>query len=56
MSTPEQNVAGYATSSVLAHVGNMRGKLMLIHGMMDENVHFRHTARLVSDKLSEREL
>jgi hypothetical protein len=32
---------------VLSHVAGMSGKLMLMHGMMDENVHFRHTARLV---------
>ena len=23
------------------------GKLMLVHGMIDENVHFRHTARFM---------
>ena len=23
------------------------GALLLVHGLMDENVHFRHTARLV---------
>lgn len=32
---------------MLAHVGNIRGHLLLIHGLLDENVHFRHTARLV---------
>ena len=24
------------------------GALMLVHGMIDENVHFRHTARLAT--------
>ena len=47
MSTLEQNPVGYASSGVLSHVAGMSGKLMLMHGMMDENVHFRHTARLV---------
>uniref|UniRef100_A0A1J3JDV6 Dipeptidyl peptidase 8 n=1 Tax=Noccaea caerulescens TaxID=107243 RepID=A0A1J3JDV6_NOCCA len=40
----------YLKSSVMHHVGNLRDKqkLMLVHGMIDENVHFRHTARLVN--------
>ncbi len=24
------------------------GQLLLVHGLIDENVHFRHTARLVN--------
>ncbi|MGE5595362.1 MAG: S9 family peptidase [Hyphomicrobiales bacterium] len=47
MSTPEKNPEGYEQSSVMAHVEGIRGKLMLVHGMADENVHFRHTARLI---------
>ncbi len=48
MGTPENNSKGYAESSVLNGVDRLRGKLFLIHGMIDENVHFRHTARLVT--------
>ncbi len=48
MSTPQQNPEGYREGSVLAHVENLRGKLLLIHGLIDENVHFRHTARLMN--------
>ena len=44
--TPESNPAAYGDSSVMAHVGEIEGALMLVHGLMDENVHFRHTARL----------
>ncbi len=47
MSTPELNPGGYDESSVMAHVSRLNGKLLLIHGMIDENVHFRHTARLI---------
>ena len=32
---------------MLTHVEKLRGKLLLVHGMTDENVHFRHTARLI---------
>jgi len=48
MGTPENNAKGYRESSVLPVVGKIRGKLLVIHGMMDENVHFRHSARLAN--------
>ena len=48
MGTPQSNPAGYAASSVMSHVGAIVGKLMLVHGLIDENVHFRHTARLIN--------
>jgi dipeptidyl-peptidase-4 len=46
MGTPASNPDGYRDSSVLSAAGRLRGELMVIHGMLDENVHFRHTARL----------
>jgi dipeptidyl-peptidase-4 len=48
METPATNADGYAQTSVLTHVSGIRGKLLLIHGMLDENVHFRHSARLLN--------
>ena len=48
MGTPQENPDGYAEGSVMHHAGNLRGKLLLVHGMIDENVHFRHTARLIN--------
>lgn len=48
MGTPQENPEGYAEGSVMRHVGNIRGKLLLVHGMIDENVHFRHTTRLIN--------
>ncbi|KAL0400600.1 UNVERIFIED_CONTAM: Dipeptidyl aminopeptidase 4 [Sesamum latifolium] len=48
MGLPSQNESGYLQSSVMHHIDNMKGKLLLVHGMIDENVHFRHTARLVN--------
>jgi len=47
MGTPASNPEGYRESSVLTHVERLSGRLLLIHGMIDENVHFRHTARLI---------
>ncbi|XP_010267627.1 PREDICTED: uncharacterized protein LOC104604793 [Nelumbo nucifera] len=48
MGLPWENAACYEYSSVMHHVHKMRGRLLLVHGMMDENVHFRHTARLIN--------
>lgn len=47
MDTPQRNPEGYREASVLTHLAGLRGHLLLIHGLIDENVHFRHTARLV---------
>ena len=48
MGTPANNAEGYRDSSVLTAAARLRGPLLLIHGMLDENVHFRHTARLTT--------
>lgn len=48
MGLPSENTSGYRESAVFDHVPNMRGKLMIVHGLIDENVHFRHTARLIN--------
>ncbi|AGA30107.1 S9 family peptidase [Singulisphaera acidiphila] len=52
MGTPANNAEGYRRSSVLSHVESLRGELLVIHGMLDENVHFRHTARLTTALIS----
>ena len=50
MGTPASNPAGYRASAVMPYVGGLtaRSRLLLVHGLIDENVHFRHTARLVN--------
>lgn len=47
MGTPQSNPEGYHDSSALTHAHRLQGKLLLVHGMTDENVHFRHTARFI---------
>ena len=47
MGTPQDNPDGYREGSALTHAAGLQGRLMLVHGGVDENVHFRHTARLV---------
>jgi dipeptidyl-peptidase-4 len=44
---PSKNAPGYDASSVNGLARNLRGKLLLVHAMMDENVHFQHTALLI---------
>ncbi|KAK6117730.1 hypothetical protein DH2020_048519 [Rehmannia glutinosa] len=48
MGLPSENITGYLHGSVMHHVDTLKGKLLIVHGMIDENVHFRHTARLVN--------
>eukprot|EP00299_Pterocystis_sp_00344_P012160 c5796_g1_i3.p1 GENE.c5796_g1_i3~~c5796_g1_i3.p1 ORF type:complete len:753 (+),score=156.48 c5796_g1_i3:279-2261(+) len=48
MSTPALNPRGYSAASVLTHVNGLKSSLLLIHGLIDENVHFRHSTRLIS--------
>lgn len=47
MGTPDDNPDGYHEASLLTHAEKLRGKLLIVHGMLDENVHFRHTARFI---------
>ena len=51
MGQPSKNVLGYKLSSVLSHTSGMSGKLLLVHGLIDENVHFRHTGTYVKTLL-----
>ena len=48
MGTPVTNPNGYTNGDVRQYVSGMKGKLLLIHGLLDENVHFRHSARLIN--------
>lgn len=44
MRTPQENADGYASSSAFTRAGNLSGKLLIVHGMADDNVHFQNTA------------
>ena len=44
----EDNEAGYIESAVATHAANLEGKMLLVHSLMDENVHPQHTFQLVN--------
>lgn len=48
MGTPADNADGYRGASVLPIAASLARPLLIVHGMADENVHFRHTARLIN--------
>lgn len=48
MDTPQNNEAGYRESSVTASAADLHGRLLLIHGEVDDNVHLGNTLQLVA--------
>jgi dipeptidyl-peptidase-4 len=47
MLTPEHNPEGYKAGGPLAAAANLSGKLLLIHGAIDDNVHVANTIQFV---------
>lgn len=47
MQTPEHNPEGYKTTAPAASAKNLHGKLMLIHGAIDDNVHLQNTVQMI---------
>jgi len=51
MGTPSDNLTGYQKGSVLQRAIDFpdeENRLVIIHGLIDENVHFRHTSLIVN--------
>jgi dipeptidyl-peptidase-4 len=46
LDTPQSNAAGYEASSVLPFAKNLKGKLLIMHGMADDNVLFLNSTKL----------
>ena len=45
---PQQNQAGYDAGSPLTYVNQLQGKLLVIHGSGDDNVHYQNTEAWVN--------
>jgi dipeptidyl-peptidase 4 len=43
---PQDNSAGYTASSVLPYAKDLKGSLLVMHGMADDNVLFLHSTKL----------
>lgn len=47
MLTPQENKEGYDKTSVTKTAKDLHGRMMIVHGMMDDNVHLQNSTRLV---------
>jgi dipeptidyl-peptidase-4 len=43
---PQENAAGYEASSVLPYAKDLKGPLLIMHGMADDNVLFLHSTKV----------
>ena len=48
MGLPQENADGYRKGSPITYADGLRGKLLIIHGSGDDNVHFQGTEKLVN--------
>jgi dipeptidyl aminopeptidase/acylaminoacyl peptidase len=49
MNTPKENPEGYDVTSVVKAAGRLHGKLLIAHGIMDDNVHIQNSVQLVQE-------
>jgi dipeptidyl-peptidase-4 len=47
MRTPRENPAGYDAGSCMMFIDRFRGRLLMLHGLMDDNVHPSNAFQLI---------
>ena len=47
MQTPEHNPDGYDLAAVANAAEDLHGRLLIVHGLRDDNVHFQNAAQLI---------
>jgi dipeptidyl-peptidase-4 len=47
MDLPQNNPAGYDDWAPLAHAAKLQGKLLLVHGLLDDNVHPQNSMEMI---------
>lgn len=45
MRTPQQNMQGYDKASPINYANDLQGRLLLVHGTADDNVHYQNTLK-----------
>ncbi|MDD4645689.1 MAG: DPP IV N-terminal domain-containing protein [Bacteroidales bacterium] len=48
MDTPQQNPEGYKNGTAMRYASQLKGKLFIVHGEMDDNVHMQNSIQLIS--------
>jgi len=48
MDIPQNNPEGYEKTSVIKAAKNLHGKLLIVHGAIDDNVHIENTYKLIN--------
>lgn len=49
MGLPDEHMADYNAGAAVTHAQNLEGDLLLVHGTMDDNVHFQNAEMLVNE-------
>ena len=49
MDTPAENPEGYKAGSVLSYIDKYKGKMLITHGTIDDNVHLQNSVQLVTE-------
>ena len=55
MGLPQENSAGYDSTSTITWIDRMKGSLLLMHGTADDNVHAQHTSHFCAGGLESRQ-
>jgi dipeptidyl-peptidase-4 len=56
MKRPQDNAEGYAKVSLVKKAKDLHGRLLLVHGTHDDNVHLQHTWHFVDELIRARKL
>lgn len=56
MSTPQDNPEGYRDGSPITHAHNLEGRLLIMHGTADDNVHYQSFEMLTNELIKHNKL
>lgn len=52
MKTEKENLAGFEANSLLKYAKDIHGKVLIIHGLHDDNVHIQNTWRFINELIA----